>query len=63
MRGTGRSIAGRVSRSNSGSRWAAVAVLLFLLTFQIAVANHELLGRGGQRQARAGAVEDDGREQ
>lgn len=52
MRRTGRSIAGRGSRLKSGSRWAAASLLLFLLTFQIAVANHELLGRSGQRQAR-----------
>lgn len=51
------SIAGRGSGLVRGSRRAAVVMLLFLLTFQMAVANHKLFG--GQ----AGAVEDDGREQ
>lgn len=57
MRRTGRSIAGRGSKLKSGSRWAAVVVvLLFLFTFQVAVANHELW-------AKVGAVEGNGREQ
>lgn len=56
MRRTGRSIAGRGSKLKSGSRWAAVVVLMFLFTFQVAVANHELW-------AKVGAVKGNGREQ